>query len=83
MIDLATFSHTLKLDVQKVFLARDDYGKKRILDISDPFSVPCIVILFWCGVVSGWPDYLKKSLDTAMAFYGEKDIINKPEGCPW
>jgi hypothetical protein len=83
MIDLATFSHTLKLDVQKVFLSRDERGKKRILDISDPFSVPCIVVLYWCGEVSGWPDYLKKSLDVQIKFYGYKEILNKPEGCPW
>lgn len=81
--DLAKFSKDLKLAVQTTFLNRDEIGKKRILEIADPFKVPCIVIAYWCGEVSGWPDYLKKSVDVLMAFYHYKPIKNKPEGCPW
>lgn len=81
--DLGRFSNDVKLSVQKVFLSRDDEGKKKILDIADPYKVPCVIIVFWCGEISGWPDYLKKSLDSLTKFYGYAEIRNKPEGCPW
>jgi len=81
--DLARYDKDLKKTVQKTFLRRNEKDRRRILDIADPFKVPCIVIVYWCGEVSGWPDYLKKSLDVLVEFYGYKEIANKPEGCPW
>ncbi|MCX9024640.1 MAG: hypothetical protein OIN85_00925 [Candidatus Methanoperedens sp.] len=83
VVDLFRYSDTLKKDVQRTFLNRSEKDRKRILDIADPFKVPCIVIVFWCGEVSGWPDYLKKSLDILIDFYNYTEIQNKPEGCPW
>jgi hypothetical protein len=81
--DLGRFSDDLKASVQRLFLKRDEINRKRILDIADPFQVPCIVIAYWCGEVSGWPDYLKQSVDSCMKFYRYIEIKNKPEGCPW
>lgn len=81
--DLGRFSRETKTSVQSIFLSRDEAGKKRILDIADPFQVPCIVVAYWCGEVSDWPEYLKKSVDACVKFYGYTKIKNKPEGCPW
>ena len=82
-IDLNNYSELLKVAVQRHFLNRTDEAKKRILEISGPFAVPCIAIVFWCGEVSNWPDYLKISHDSLMEFYGYEKIVNKPENCPW
>lgn len=46
-------------------------------------NVPCIIIAFWIGEIEGYPDWLKKSINTLIDFYGYTEIINKPEGCPW
>lgn len=83
IVDLSKFAPSLRLSVQAIFLSREEEGRKRILDISDALSVPCIVIAFWCGEVSDWAPHLKHSVDVLMAFYGYKEIQNKPEGCPW
>jgi hypothetical protein len=81
--DLARFSGDVKKSIQNTFLARDEEGKKKILDVADAYKVPCVIIVFWCGEVSGWPDYLKKSLDSLIKFYGYTEIRHKPDGCPW
>jgi len=81
--DLGRYSEQVKTNVQQIFLARKQFEKEKILDISDAFKVPCIIIAYWCGEVSGYPDYLKKSVDSLMKFYGYAEVKNKPEGCPW
>ena len=81
--DLSRYSKDLKESVQRLFLSKDQQAREKILEISDPFKVPCIVIACWCGEVSEWPDYLKKSVDILMDFYHYTEIKNKPEGCPW
>jgi hypothetical protein len=81
--DLAKYNREVKAIVQSLFLNRDQVEKEQILDISDSFKVPCIVIAYWCGEVSGWPDYLKTSVDMLMKFYKYDEVKNKPEGCPW
>lgn len=82
-VDLSIYSPSLKASIQTIFLKRDENGRKRILEVSDPFSVPCIVILFWCGEVSGWPDYLERNYQIQIEFYGYTIVHNKPDGCPW
>lgn len=81
--DLARYSPEVKKLVQQIFLNREEKDRKRILDVSDPNKVPCIIIAYWCGEVSGYPDYLKQSVDSLMKFYGYTEISNKPPGCPW
>jgi len=81
--DLGRFNKTVKEYIQSLFLARDEEGRKKILDISDANKVPCIIVAYWCGEVSGYPDYLKKSVDSLMKFYDYKEIKGKSEGCPW
>jgi len=81
--DLSRFSKAAKDSVQKNFLRRDLDGRKRILDIADLEKVPCIVVLYFCGEVSGYPDYLKSSLDNIVKYYNYTEVRNKPEGCPW
>jgi hypothetical protein len=80
--DLGRYSNELKNNVQRLFLSKEQEDREKILAISDPFKVPCIIIAYWCGEVSGYPDYLKKSVDSLMKFYGYTEILNKPEGCP-
>ena len=82
-IDLAKYSKELKASALKLFLGRDEKGKRKITDISDPYNTPCIVIVYWCAEVSGWPDYLKVERDFLINFYAYEEILNVPEGCPW
>jgi hypothetical protein len=81
--DLGRYSNKLKESVQRVFLNRDEIGRRRILEITDAYKTPCIVVVYWCGEVSGWPDYLKHLADVLMKFYKYTEIKNKPEGCTW
>ena len=46
-------------------------------------TVPCINIAYWIAEVEGYPEWLKKSVDSLMEFYRYSEVINKPEGCPW
>lgn len=46
-------------------------------------TVQCINVAFWIGEIEDYPDWLKKSVDSLIKFYGYTEIINKPEGCPW
>ena len=81
--DLSRFSKELKENVQRLFLSKSQEDREKILSIADPYKVPCIIIAYWCGEAAGWPDYLKKSVDSLVKFYGYTEIKNKPEGCPW
>jgi hypothetical protein len=81
--DLNKYSKDLKKFTQEIFLGKDDYDRRRILDISDNIKVPCMIITIWCGEVSGYPDYLKKSFDSLTKFYCYTEIKNLPENCPW
>lgn len=46
-------------------------------------GVQCINVAYWIAEIEGWPEFLKKSVDSLVKFYGYTEIINKPEGCPW
>lgn len=81
--DLNRFSKDVKASVQRLFLAKDQEGREKILAIADPYKVPCIIIAFWCGEVSEYPEYLQKSVESLTKYYGYTEIKNKPEGCPW
>ncbi len=81
--DLGKYNKDLKISVQTLFLSRDERGRNRILEICDPFKVPCIVVAYWCGEAAGWPDYLKRSVDSLVKWYGYTEIKNKPLNCPW
>lgn len=46
-------------------------------------NVQCINIAFWIAEVENYPEWLKKSVDSLIKFYGYTEIVNKEEGCPW
>lgn len=46
-------------------------------------NVQCINVAFWIAEVEDYPDWLKKSVDSLIKFYGYTKIINKPKECPW
>lgn len=46
-------------------------------------NVQCINIAFWIAEVENYPDWLKKTVDTLIEFYGYTEVINKAQGCPW
>lgn len=46
-------------------------------------GAPCIVSAYWIGEVTGWPEWVKNTIDELTKFYQYKDIKNKPENCPY
>lgn len=43
---------------------------------------PAIVVAYWIGEVSGWPEIIQETIRRLTAFYGYTEILNKPEGSP-
>lgn len=81
--DLTRYNKNLKDSICRIYLDRDEIRRKKILEISDPVSVPCIIIVLWIGELEGYPDWLKYKYDYLMKTYGYNEIKGKPEGCPW
>ena len=54
-----------------------------ISSLADVNKVPCIVLCYWFGEATGWPDEIKDKHDFLKTWYGYTEILNKPEGCPW
>jgi hypothetical protein len=43
---------------------------------------PCIVIAFWIGEITDWHPEALAAIERLTKFYGYKEIVNKPKGCP-
>lgn len=54
-----------------------------VATMANATTVPCIIVAYWLGEITGYPDWLKKTVDSLVKFYGYTEIKNKPEGCPW
>lgn len=81
--DYGKYSESVKIAIQKIFLAKTEEERKQILRISSAFHVPCIIVLYMCGEVSGWPDYLEEMARQKFVWYKYTEIKNVPAGCPW
>lgn len=44
--------------------------------------VPCIVVAYWIGEITDWPEEIIVSIQSLIKFYGYTEIKNKPEGSP-
>lgn len=44
--------------------------------------VPCIVIAYWIGDITGWPPEIIVTIKGLVKFYGYTEILNKPAGAP-
>jgi hypothetical protein len=43
---------------------------------------PCIVVAFYIGEVSGWPQEILESIERLTKFYDYTEVIGKPESYP-
>lgn len=60
-----------------------DYSPSQAVSIlSVSTMVPCIVIAYWIGEITGWPQEILHTIEVLMKFYGYTEILNKPEGAP-
>ena len=60
-----------------------DKRYEAISHLSDPNSVPCIVIALWLGEEFGYTDELKAKYDVLYRYYNFSEIKGKPASCPW
>lgn len=60
-----------------------DDPRSAVAIMANATNVQCINIAFWIAEIENYPEWLKKSVDNLIKFYGYTEIINKPEGCPW
>lgn len=44
--------------------------------------VPCIVVAYWIGEVTGYPEHIVTTIKNLTKFYGYTEIVDLPEGAP-
>lgn len=57
--------------------------KKAIGILASSIGVPCIVVAYYLGEVSGWPLEIEESIQTYMKFYRYDEVLNIPKDCPY
>lgn len=81
-IDLALYERSRGF-VQKWHL---EHGRGDHLATISKFAgythIPCIVIAYWLGDVTGWPPVIVHNIETLKKFYGYEEVLNKPAGAP-
>jgi hypothetical protein len=74
-----------KRDIHLYYERNKDRTKVRdmvsILSAPPPF-VPCIVVAFYLGEVSGWPPEILECIQNLAKYYHILEIKNKPPGYP-
>jgi hypothetical protein len=59
-----------------------DFGPSCIGIMANATGVPCINISFWIGEVTDWPEWIVKTIESLIKFYGYTNVTNKPDRCP-
>lgn len=81
-IDLETYKIS-KQPVISLFLRKNEWTISRaVAELACTSNVPCIVIAYWIGEVTNWPNEIVEKIQILNKFYGYTDILNKPENCP-
>lgn len=81
-IDLALYSKS-KAFVQEWHLQHgrgDHLGT--IAKYAGYTHIPCIVLAYWVGEVTGWPKVVVDNIESLKKFYGYIEIKNAPPGAP-
>lgn len=82
IIDVNKYSINEKV-VKEWYLENGDNKPGIAISImANATMVPCIVVAYWIGDVSGWPPEVIKSIHALMKFYGYTQVLNIPANSP-
>lgn len=80
-IDLDKYSINKEF-IQRWYLESGEPTGYAVAMMAQATLVPCIVVAYYIGEVSGWTPELLRHIEVLKTFYGYTEIVNKPAGAP-
>jgi hypothetical protein len=69
--------------IQKWYREHGNNDPRKVVSVmATATMVPCIVVAYWIGEITGWPQEIHDAIDSLTKFYGYTEVKNKPENYP-